>query len=190
MMLPTELQRLLDEIGACERDAESLVADLDDREVNWKPPGDVHWSVAQCLNHLTVTNEFYLRGCAQRLREARAAGLTPFSGLHPTLLGRWFIGSLEPPPRFKVQAPTQVVPAPTLPLDELLPAYKASHSEYRRLVEASADLDINRVIAPNPFFNRVKMRLSTMLLVMPAHDRRHLWQAKNVKLALRAGRGS
>lgn len=185
-MLPADLRELLDEIDACEREAEALVANLDDHDVNWRPPPGVGWSVAQCLNHLALTNEFYLRGCLQRLQDARARGITPFAGVRPTFLGRWFVQSMEPPPRVKTKVRPQVVPATAIPRDALLPAYLASHLGYRELVEASADVDINRVILPNPFFNRVKMRLATVLLIVPAHDRRHLWQAKNVALALRS----
>jgi hypothetical protein len=183
-MLPPGLQRLLDEIDACERDAESLLADLDEAGVNWTPAMAGGWTIAQCLDHLARTNAFYLQQCVERVRDARTAKGESFTGLRPTRLGRWFVRSLEPPPRFKGKAPRQVAPAPTIARDELLPAYIASHDGYRALVRASADVDVNRVTMPNPFFPRMKMRMSTVLLVIPAHDRRHLWQAHQVKRAL------
>jgi hypothetical protein len=185
-MLPTDLQRLLDEIDQCERDAAVLVSDLDDGAVNWAEPGK--WSVAQCLNHLAVINEFYLRDCGERVEKARRDRVTPFAGLRPTFLGRWFVSSLEPPARFKTKAAKHVEPGPTFTRAELLPALRTSHDGYRVLVHACAQVDVNRVTLPNPFIKAVTMRISTMLLVIPAHDRRHLWQANNVKLALRARR--
>ena len=86
-----------------------------------------------------------------------------------------------------VTPPTPPVaqPAPSTPRDQLLPLYKASHDKYRALVRASAGADVNRVTMPNPFFPSVRMRMATVLLVIPAHDRRHLWQAKRVKELLR-----
>ncbi len=180
-----ELQRLLDDIDACERRAEAIVADLDDKSVNWKPPPGTSWSVAQCLHHLAVMNEFYLRGTVERVQAARGH-VGPFSGLRPTAFGRSFVGWLEPPARFKSKAPTQSTPAPAMPRDSLVPLFKTSHDVFRALVKAGADVDINRVTMPNPFYPRVKMRLSTVLLIIPAHDRRHLWQAENVKRSLRA----
>jgi hypothetical protein len=56
---------------------------------------------------------------------------------------------------------------------------------FRHLVRSSAAVDVNRIIRPNPIVKKVKMRLSTVLLIVPAHDRRHLWQAANVKSAYR-----
>src|SRR4051794_14897467 len=102
--LPAELQQLLDQIDACERDAESLLAGLDDDDVNWHPaPG--RWSIAQCLQHLAVMNDVYTAGLDEHLRAARAAGASRFSRLRPTLIGRWFASSMEPPPRLKLKAP-------------------------------------------------------------------------------------
>jgi hypothetical protein len=53
-------------------------------------------------------------------------------------------------------------------------------------VHGTAVVDANRVIAPNAILKRVTMRLSTVLLIIPAHDRRHLWQAANVNALRRS----
>ena len=182
-MLPAELQALLDQIDACERDAESLLDGLDDDGVNWRPaPG--RWSIAQCLHHLVVMNQFYLTGCAEYLRAARATSKGAFAGLHPTIFGRWLARSMEPPVRMRMKAPSQTTPGPSFPRDGLLTAYTMSHAVYRVIVKESAHVDINRVVFPNRFIGAVKMRLSTVLLIIPAHDRRHLHQAREVRRAL------
>ena len=85
----------------------------------------------------------------------------------------------------KTKANAVATPGARIPLAGLVDAYNASHQGYRHLVRASAALDINRVVRRNPFIKAVRMRLSTVLLIVPAHDRRHLWQAANVKRALR-----
>lgn len=184
-MLPTELRELLDQIDACEKEAVSLVADLDEESVNRRPPPGTAWSVAQCLDHLTVMNGFYLRDVKAHVDRARAAGIAPFAGLGPTPPGRWFVASMEPPPRFKMKARRQVMPHARFALADVLPSYIASLATYRELVHACAAVDVNRVVLPNPFFKQIRMRVSTMLLIIPAHDRRHVWQAGVVKGELR-----
>ena len=187
MTLPAELQTLLDEIDACEREAGAVIEGLDDDTVNARAP-DVRagtWSVAQCLNHLATMNEFYLRGMVDRVNAARAAGRGPFAGLHPTPIGRWFARSMEPPPKIKLKAPLKDPdPGRRYPIEGLVEAFQRSHAPYRALVQASAGVDVNRVIVPNPFHKQIRMRMATILLIIPAHDRRHLWQAANVRRSL------
>jgi hypothetical protein len=187
-MLPSQLQALIAQIDVCEQEAERLVADVDDDGVNWTAPpsrGVGRWSVAQCLMHLSLMNAFYLRGWPEAIAEAARAERGPFKGLRPTPIGRWFVGTLEPPVRFKSTAIQAATPEKRIPRAGLVDRYKQSHETYRHLVRASAAVDVNRIVRPNAILKRVNMRLATVLLVIPAHDRRHLWQAANVKRAMR-----
>jgi hypothetical protein len=185
-MLPVELTSLLDQIDACERHAGALVRDMSDNSVNRQPPGG-GWSVAECLEHLVLMNDFYLRGWQQAVEEAAALELGPFRGLRPTPVGRWFVKSMEPPVRMKAKAIAQVTPSARFDRDTILARYKASHEGYRHLVRSAAGVDANRIVRPNAIVKQVRMRLSTVLMVVPAHDRRHLWQAANVKHAVQGG---
>lgn len=183
-MLPSPLQSLLDQIAACEADARSLVDGLSDEDVNWQAAPGKTWSIAQCLDHLRATNEFYLRRFLPLAEQARDAGRGTFTGLRPSGIGRWFLGTLEPPVRMRAGSPKAVVPASTSARATLVPNLVASHDGYRRLVATAAFVDTDRVVGPNPFFPVFRMRLSTVLGVIPAHDRRHLWQARIVRDAL------
>ena len=184
--LPTELQELLDEVTACEREAADIVGDMSDADINWQQHPGQSWSVAQCLDHLSTMNAYYLRGFATHLQEATRNPPGPFKGLSPTATGRWFVRSLEPPVRRKMKSPKAAVPRSTVPREGLVESFVRSHDAYRAMLKAAAQVDVNRVKGPNPFIKFVTMRVSTVLLIIPAHDRRHLWQAQNVKRALRA----
>ena len=177
MMLPAELQSLLDQVDACEQSASQLVESLDDATLNLTTPSG-GWSAAQCLAHLTLMNDFYLRGWREAVDERQARGRSTFNGLHPTPLGRWFARSMEPPVKMKAKAVAAVTPPSMIPRAGLVQAYKASHDVYRGLVGAAANVDVNRVVGANAILPWVKMRLATVLLIIPAHDRRHLWQAE------------
>lgn len=180
-MLPAELQRLLDEMDACERDARTVVDGLSDEDVNWQPDDGRAWSVGQCLDHLRAMNLHYIEAFVPLAERARAAGAGPFSGLHPGAFARWFVRSQEPPPKRRLRAPRAVIPASAFGTAGILEAYVKSHEPYRALVHTSSTIDVDRVVAPNPFFKFIKMRLATVLLILPAHDRRHLWQARQVR---------
>lgn len=179
MSLPRELQALIDEVNRLEDEARRLTEGLDDRQVNLQPPGG-GWSVAQCLDHLARMNAYYVGSV---MPVARAAAKTPgaFDGLHPGWFARWFINSMEPPVKRKLKTPTsEVSPALEIPRDRAVEAYIDSHGPYRELIAIAAVTNPDRVIVRNPFYKQVRMKLSTILLVVPAHDRRHLWQARVV----------
>jgi hypothetical protein len=180
-MTPPALQELLDQIDACEREACTLAGDLTDQQINWQPRAGEAWSIGQCLDHLRVMNLFYLRDFGPLVDEARRQRRGPFTDLSPGWFARRFIAFLEPPPRMRTKAPAQGVPASTVRRDEVLSGFVSSHDPYRALVHAAAEVDVNRVTGPNPFFRWVPMSVAAALLIIPAHDRRHLWQASEVR---------
>ena len=176
----TDLDALVGAVATAAADAVALTAPLSEAQANWQPGGGSGWSVVQCLAHLALSNTTYVSHFLPVAERALAAGGPPFSGLRPTWLGRWFVRSLEPPPRRRIKTFKNLVPPSSMALAEALAAYLASHGQYRRLVTVAAKIDPNRVVTSNPFVSFVRMRLSTALLVVPAHDRRHLWQARQV----------
>lgn len=179
-MLHPSLQALLDAVDAAEDDARTITTGLSEAQGNWRPDGGARWSVVQCLDHLAKINVFYVGHFLPIAEQARAAGQGPFAGLAPSWVGRKFLSILEPPVKQRAKAPRNVVPAPSIPVGAALEAYVHSHDSYRRLVALAGDVDVNRAGGPNPFFGMFRMRLATALQVIPAHDRRHLWQARQV----------
>ena len=53
----------------------------------------------------------------------------------------------------------------------------------RRFIRENHDLDLASIRFVNPFVAGVRFSLATGLHVITAHDRRHLWQAWNVRRA-------
>lgn len=179
-MPPVELKALLSEIDGLEAEAARLTGGLTETQVNWQPGDGAGWSVAQCLDHLARINDYYVAPFLQATQTAYAAERHHFDGVKPTWFGRRWVAMLEPPVTRKMRAPKPVEPVATRRLPDVLDAYVASHAAYRELVDAAAMVDVNRIVVPNPFIKAVRVRVATALLVVPAHDRRHLWQARRV----------
>lgn len=179
-MLHRELQRMLVSINAVEADATALTEQLTDAQANWRPNGGAGWSVVQCLQHLTKTNYFYLTPFLDAAERAKAQGRGPYRGVELTWFAQQWVKALKPPATPKMRAPANVRPPDAAPLAGVRDAYVKSHLPYRRLLEIANDIDVNRVRAANPFFRFVPTRVSTALVVVIAHDRRHLWQAHRV----------
>ena len=180
-MLPPDLAALTDTADQFARDAHALTGGLSDAQANWQPGGGTRWSIAQCLDHLGRIDAMYTAHFRAIVERARAERRGSFVSVSPTRFGRMFVRSLEPPPRQRLNAPASVAPPSSIPIERALSSYLSGLDAYKQLVAACADIDVNRVTGPNPFARVIPMRVATALLVIPAHDRRHLWQAEQVR---------
>lgn len=178
--LPADLAQLVSDLMIVERDADAIVAGIDDEQFNWSPAPHA-WSIAQCLDHLNSANTLYMAGVKPAIDEARARGLRRDAPLAMSWWGRRFVRSFEPPVRMKMRAPRAILPAARKRKAEVWPAFVRIHGQIRACIEQAADVDLNRARMRNPFFRFVRMRAGTALHVIVAHDRRHVWQARRVR---------
>jgi len=73
------------------------------------------------------------------------------------------------------------VPASRLRKEDVLPAFLRIQEDVRAFAQACADLDLNRAQFINPFVKGVRFSVGAGLLVIAAHDQRHLGQAHRVR---------
>ncbi|MEO8277989.1 MAG: DinB family protein, partial [Thermoanaerobaculia bacterium] len=134
-------------------------------------------------DHLTRTNRIYLEPLAKAAERGRVTGRLRRGELRPNLLGRWFIGEIEPPPkrRFKAPLPAMVPPSDGAK-DSILADFRRVQASVTAAVQASADLDLRRIRFHNPLLRGWRVfNLATGFLVICAHERRHLAQAGAVR---------
>lgn len=184
MALPPDLQRLTDELDAADRDAKAVADGLDEAR-GTKQPSPGAWSVAECLDHLATSNRVYLAPIVEAAAKARAKGGPLRRGpAVPGFIGALFARSLEPPVKMKTKNPRVSTPRQSPPLADALAAFLASQDAVRAFIREHADLDLASIRFVNPFVRAVRFSLATGLHVITAHDRRHLWQARNVRTAI------
>jgi hypothetical protein len=179
-----ELKALVSALDDAEWDARAVAAGLSPETGVWRAaPGS--WSVAECLDHLAVANRVYLRAMEPAAERARQAGRTRTRPAVPGILGGWFVRSLEPPvsPRRRQKAPKKIVPRPSPALADALTQFLQSQEEVRAFLHKYSDIDLARIRFTNPFISVIRFSLATGLHVIPAHERRHLWQAWRVRRA-------
>jgi hypothetical protein len=181
--LPPDLQDLLDQTDAADRAGAALAASVTDEQFHWRPHEGRGWSIAQCLEHLALMNKHYAAAVRTGVDEGRRRGLRRDGGARPTFFGRWFIQSQEPPAKIKLKAPKVGRSPQNKPREEILRAYHEVHDIVRQLIADAAEIDLNRSTFQNPFIPIVRMRVGTALAILAAHDRRHLWQGEQVKIA-------
>ena len=170
-------------VGELERQsaqAQGLAAGLSDSALNWQPNGGKSWSVAQCLDHLVIMNRMYTKA----LQDAVAANedqLEPRKvPIQPSgWFMRWFIGTEEPPPKFKLPAPKKLAPSSQL-TGAVVEEFQGLQKQLVDFVNEWGEADLNDLKMKNPLAP-IQLKLDTALLIISYHNRRHLWQAENVE---------
>ena len=169
---------------AVEQDARAVVSGLTEAQGIWRPT-PASWSIAQCLDHLATSHGVYLGAMETAAADARLRGSRRQRPALPGPIGGWFVRSLEPPvkPRFKMKAPKTSVPRESPALHDAAARFFAWHDAARLFLHTYADIDLAGVRFVNPFIRAIRFSLATGLHVIEAHERRHLWQAWNVRRA-------
>jgi hypothetical protein len=189
--LPSDLHALEQAYDAAERDARAVTDGLTEALGTWRAE-PLSWSVAECLDHLAVASRVYIAAMEPSAADALANGRRRQGPAMPGVIGRWFVRTFEPPvkPRFKIKAPRKIRPRVSPPLADAAAAFLASQTELQRFLRTYAAIDLAGVHFPNPFIKGVRLSLATGLHVLAAHNRRHLWQAWNVRRAAEQSAGA
>lgn len=177
------LQRRLGELRAIRADAEALTAGLSTAQLAWSPaPG--RWSLAENVAHLNRTGRLYLDALAHALAGARSRGQADRGDWRPSWIGGLMTRSMEPPPKVRFRAPGVFRPAdgerpPDGPRE--LATWRALHVELEERIREAAGLDLRRARVVSPVTRWVRMNAGDALALTLAHERRHLWQMRNVR---------
>ena len=167
-----------------EQDAHVVVSGLSETQGTWRARPN-SWSVAECLDHLATANRVYLAAMQPAAERAQAEGRSRRGPALPGVIGRWFVRSLEPPvkPIFRTKATHKIRPRSSPPLDDAMEQFLASQREVVTFLRKFAAIDLAGVVFPNPLVGGIRFSLATGLHVLAAHERRHLWQAWQVRRA-------
>lgn len=170
--------RLAFELSANDQTAQAVAAGLNDEQLNWQP-APASWSVGQCLEHLCITNETYLRALAAALEEKPDS---PVGEITPGRFGGWFIRKfVEPSPNSRrVPAPSKIRPAARVDLT-VLDRFLSGNKSCRELIVHSRGKDVNHIRFWNPLVPGVRFTVGTGLEIIGSHERRHLLQAERVR---------
>jgi DinB family protein len=179
-----DLEELLRQIEAVKADGQALCAGLSESQFNWRPaPG--RWSIAECLAHLNLSVTGTLPAFDRAIETGRAKGRLAPGPFRYRWFARMMVASMEPPPRYRMKAPTIfTLPATTTyALRQVLPDFLDLLDRLAERVRRADGLDLarNRVISPVTTFLRVPMGAYFQFIL--AHERRHLWQARQVRNA-------
>lgn len=177
----SEIQDDIRQVEAVRREGQTLLAGLSDARFNWRP-GPERWSVGQCFDHLNVSVRQTYPAFDRAIDGARAKDLTGDGPFHYSRLARWIVADMEPPPKrryrtFKIFFPAA---AADLRVADVLPEFLAVRDGLIERLRRADGLDLKRAKVTSPVSRFFRLSLGAYFQFVIAHERRHLWQAREV----------
>ncbi len=159
--------------------ARNIAADLSEAQLNWKPAPE-RWSIAECLEHLTVaTNEFdkYFITALDRARRKAAVTLL----YKPSKMGGWLIKYVDPNSPKKLRAPKLFRPAAGSNITRSLDPFLSAQTKFIDFVGQCHAIDYNKTRLRSPVTPLMRYSLADALVITVLHGQRHLEQAQRVR---------
>jgi hypothetical protein len=144
------------------------------------------WSVAECIAHLTLTTRAFLPLLDDAIARAPArADQSPFK---KSFLGGWLARNMEPPVRGRYKTIAGFIPVVAESDGDVIMNFARSQEELRARLQSSDGRDLSKVRVRSAFNRYLTYNVYTAFLILAAHQRRHIWQADEVRKRLaRAG---
>ena len=178
--LTPELAELDRQFAAAKAEALELASGLRESQFNWRP--DTHsWSVGECLLHLNIVGGRCAHMLEATLADARVRGRLADGPFGYGWLGKWIIAHTEPPSKHKYKAPRAFTPACGQPITAVLPTFRDLQEQLSRQLEQASGLDLAYIKVPAPAAPPLRFNLKFTFAWIAAHERRHLWQARQVR---------
>jgi DinB family protein len=175
------VEQLISDVDAIRTRAQQLVSGLTPNQLT-RRLDPAKWSIAECLTHLNLTAAVVQPKIAVAIELGRKENMTGTGPFSPGPLGRVLMWIAEPPPKFRMQAPKKIAPAiahgdPA----QIMADFMNVQDRWEKLVRDCEGLDQNKIKVASLFPGLPRLRLAAPIPWMMAHQRRHLWQAENVK---------
>jgi hypothetical protein len=174
--LSPQLADLGKQFEACTAHARRMLSETSEAQLRQKPATG-GWSMLQCVEHLALTNTLYAPIFAEAFPSARK-GEEPYK---KDFKGRMLAWIMEPPYRMKVKTRDGLDPETVGSPQQVLDAFLASQQLISNWLQQANGLALNEVMVASPFNEKMHYNLFSLFNILAAHERRHLWQAEQVK---------
>jgi hypothetical protein len=179
--LNSDLQDVLEQLDRVTEDAQRLCSGVSDQQFNWRPAAD-RWSISECLEHLNLADANDVTSLKAVIDDAARRGIRSSGPFRYGKVSTWFVGTVEPPAKHKAKAVQALVPRQNLSVRDVLEKFLDTHKRLAQVIEQANGIDLVKVKVPAPV-GPFKLPLGQKFRLIAGHDRRHLYQAWEVRNA-------
>jgi hypothetical protein len=175
----SDLSTVLAEADLVGDETKRLFGRLSGEQMNWKPrPGE--WSIGQCFDHLIISNRPYVPIFEDILAGRRRPRVWERMPLLPRLFGTLLIGLLRPDSDRRARARPAFYPSSSHIPPAIIATFLEQQEQLLRLMGASRDLDLDRIVTTSPVLGPVTYSLMDACRIIVVHEQNHVVQAARV----------
>lgn len=152
---------------------------LSDYQINWKPSPE-NWSIAECFDHLIVTNKLYLNEFEEQFSHKQIKTNCAITIVKHKTFAKFIIKSVDPSNIKKLKTFKVFNPSKSNHTKEVINTYINLQKQFINVVLQSNDLNLNEYIMSSPATKFLKENFCDVLEIIRLHDRRHFNQANRI----------
>jgi hypothetical protein len=166
-------------------ETESVIKDfgkfksLSENQINWKPSAE-SWSIAECVDHLIVTNKLYFNEFEKQFAEKQIKTDYSKAPVKHKWLGKFIIESVNPANIKKVKTFPVFMPSRSKHSKDIFNSFNEVQNGLINLVSTAMNLDLNKYVMSSPAAKIIKENFCDVLEIIHLHDRRHFNQAERL----------
>ena len=179
-------QELIEQTRQLMNQAEKLKA-LDMNALNWEANAG-SWSILECLEHLNLYGDFYLRLVSEKLKNSNT---TPQPEFKPGLLGGYFAKMILPKPKLKKMKTAADMNPLHAKLDKaVVDRFINQQMRLIELLEQSRKRSLIDIKITTSISRLIRLKLGDTFRFVVHHNMRHFYQIEGIQAALKAANQS
>lgn len=143
-------------------------------------PDEKNWSVAECIAHLLITNELYIKIFKSVAEKTYRRPFTTYLPLLPDIFGRMLVEGVSPDNEKKIKTFALFTPEQKTYNIDLIQTYKNSQEELKETLLGLEEFDLEKYIISSPISMIIVFCLEDAIELVVRHEVRHINQARNV----------
>lgn len=178
--MDARIEQITSELDQIANDAQNLFGDLSDDKLNTRP-ADGGWSIAECLEHLILSNKLYFADFDRVTDGSRKNTLferySPFS----SIWGNFLVKALRNDKQ-KTKTIAAAIPSNTTDkvIREPVARFVAAQNELIAHANAMNAVDWQKTKLTSPFLSIATYSLFDAFRIIIEHEKRHIRQAQRV----------
>ncbi len=173
-----QLKQVAAELDAAEESVKALSSASDETLFLARPDPD-RWSAGENIIHLNLTTASFVPLLNEVIDEDPNPRVGEDHVLRRDILGAFLTWAVEPPHRHRMKTTAPFLPRGGKSRAEIVAEFSKLQHELQKLLAKAQTHDLAKLRIVSPFDARLRYNVYSAFRVLPAHQRRHLWQAQN-----------